>query len=94
MVKELIKKIETELESNGFRKNSIQDVPDIILRIEITLRLAYLSYYEEQVLLNTDKKWCEYYSGYVHFFDSSKLSKLGELYFELTEQMKTDNCFK
>ena len=93
MAKETIHNIENKLVLLGYRKTSLMEVPDIINRIEITLRFAHIYYNEKQVLSETDKKWCSYYSHYIHFLDSEKFEKLGELYYELIEQMKLDNCF-
>lgn len=92
-VQSLIKEIESELVALGYRNTTIEDVPDVITRVEITLRMAHLHYFGAHPLQKRDKFWCDHYSHYVHFFDSDKLDRLGSLYYDLTEMMEKDDCF-
>jgi len=92
--KEIIIEIDNLLIGLGYRNISVIETPPIIQRIEVTLRMAQLYYYENHKLAETDKKWCEHYSQYIHFFSNEKLETLGDLYFSLINKMNEDNCFK
>lgn len=89
----ILKEIETELNLLGFNNKSISEVPDVINRIQITIRFAQLYYFEKHTLSESDQHWCKYYAHYVHFFDSDNYKNLGRLYYDLTQKMQRDNCF-
>lgn len=81
----LLNEIEEELVLLGYNDTRMADAPIIILRVKITLFMTYLYLYDSHKLTIHDKKWLEYYSSYVHFFDNDKLEKLGEMYCKLSE---------
>lgn len=93
MIYQTLQNLDEELTNLGFRNMTIHKVPPIINRVEITLRLAKLFYFDGNCLAKNDEKWCLYYPQYVHFFSSERTELLGKLYYELIEQMTIDKCF-
>lgn len=90
MIQDLIDKIENEIKTLGFNEIDINKLPPIINRINITLNIAKLVLSNNHKLAKEDKKWCEYYAQYNHMFDSNRMEKLGELYFELIEALEKE----
>jgi hypothetical protein len=89
----LISDIEQELISLGFREKQLHELPDVIIRISILINLAHLFYNDNHQLELTDKKWLQYYSHYVHFFDCDKYEQLGSLVYDLINHLSEDIGF-
>lgn len=85
----LINELEKELIDLGYSKFNLNVLPPVINRIYITMNLAKLVCNDMHVIDKSDLKWCKYYAHYNHFFDQDRLTKLNDLYFQLTEQMQS-----
>ncbi len=94
MIQDLIKQIETELKTLRYTEHSIIELPPIVNRINVTINIVKLAIIDGHKLRNTDLKWCEYYPQYNHMFDSEKMEKLGELYFNLIEEINKEIYFE
>ena len=94
MKKNIVSEIEKELDKLGFNQKPIEELPDVINRVYITINMAKLFYKDQTQLKSSDSFWCSYFSHYIHFFDNDNFERLGKLYLKLTKQMEKDNCFR